>query len=133
MKIKTLIVDDQPEMIKSLELFFQYHENIELVGRAMSGEECLNIVQDRSVDLILMDISMETETAGLETAQEILKKELNPPKIVFLTAFPERKNIKKALDMECSFVDKECSIPRVMQIVEDVFFRNKLIIEIQTG
>lgn len=58
---------------------------IELVGEAANGRELIELLQERTADLVLLDIRMP-EMDGLEAAQHLLKLP-EPPKIIFTTAF----------------------------------------------
>ena len=73
-KIRVLAVDDQAEMITSMSPYFARAEQVELVAQARSGRECLDILQARpdDIDVVLLNIRMETPTAGLEVATEVV-------------------------------------------------------------
>lgn len=128
-KIRVIVVDDQEEMINGLELYFRHSKNIILTGKARSGEESVALVQQRPSDVVLMDIKMESRRAGMIAAEQILLQKKPSPKIVFLTAYPEKSDIEKALKMGCSFVDKSCSIPRIIEIIEDFFYNDNIVVE----
>ena len=60
---------------------------VELVGEAGTGVELLELVQDKEVDVVLLDIRMP-EMDGLEAAGHLLRLP-NPPKVIFTTAFDD--------------------------------------------
>ena len=126
--IRVFTVDDQVEIIKNLSLFFSESDSLHLVGQAQSGEECLRLFDKFQTDVILMDIDMETPKAGIKTAKEILREKPNP-KIIFLTAHANQANLKDAISLGCSFIDKSIRIPRIIEIIEEVFFLDQLIVE----
>jgi DNA-binding LytR/AlgR family response regulator len=82
MKIKCLIVDDEPLALDVLETFVQRLDNLELVGRCSNAVEAYNYLQTEDVDLIFLDIQMPKLT-GIE----FLKSLSNPPKVIFTTAY----------------------------------------------
>ncbi|MEN0048949.1 MAG: response regulator [Bacteroidota bacterium] len=129
-KIKVFIVDDEQSWIESLVNFFQYSDYVEFVGEARSGKECLEKIDQQEVDTILMDIMMETPRAGFSAAEKIIANSDSPPKIIFFTSKLDRKNIIRALDMQCSFVDKSCQIRQIIQVIRDVNFSNEQIIKL---
>ena len=57
-KIKVFVVDDDNLTIDLLVKPFQESGSIDFVGRANSGEECLVVLKNKPVDLVLMDINM---------------------------------------------------------------------------
>lgn len=131
--IEIIIVDDQEEMINSIRPFFSKTENLDLKGTANSGKASLGLIKAIQPDIVLMDVKMETPKAGIEAVKSLMNKPSFKTKVIFLTAYPNIEDAKKALDLYCSFVDKRCSIPRIIQIIEEVIYRNKLIIEIQSS
>jgi DNA-binding LytR/AlgR family response regulator len=84
MKLKTLIVDDEPLALDLLETFIERMDNLELVGRCQNGIEAFNRLQNESIDLLFLDIEMPTLDG-----YELLKSLSNPPQVVITTAYRE--------------------------------------------
>ena len=60
-------------------------DDMSVVGQATSGAQAVALAGEVDCDLVLMDIEMETTTAGIHAAEEIL--ESNPDvMVIFLTA-----------------------------------------------
>lgn len=60
-------------------------DDMSVVGQAASGAQAVALAGEVDCDLVLMDIEMETTTAGIHAAEEIL--ESNPDvMVIFLTA-----------------------------------------------
>lgn len=74
-KIRVLIVDDHQLLRDGLAAMLKDVEHINVVGTASSGEEAINVAQDKVPDIILMDIMM-SGMSGLEATRWI--KEQNP-------------------------------------------------------
>jgi len=74
-KIRVLIVDDHQLLRDGLAAMLKDVEHINVVGTASSGEEAINIAQDKIPDIILMDIMM-AGMSGIEATRWI--KEQNP-------------------------------------------------------
>jgi len=89
MNKKILVVEDEriiAEDIKSTLLNFQY----EIVSILSKGEEALELLKNGTKpDLILMDIMLEGELNGIQTAEDIYNNYGIP--IVFLTAYANEK------------------------------------------
>ena len=93
-KIKILIVDDNKNNLFSLESIIKEQLDIEII-QADSGKLALQILQQKMVDLILLDVQMPN-LDGFETAKLIQdrKKTQNIP-IVFLTAAYKSKEFQQ--------------------------------------
>ena len=85
MAIRILIAEDFQILREDLCETLSAQEDMEVVGQAASGAEIVNIARETDFDVILMDIEMESTTAGIRATEEILQFK---PKaiIVFLTA-----------------------------------------------
>lgn len=57
-KLDVVLVDDSRSVIAQLERIVANHDGASLVGVAASGAEALQVVNDLSPDLVLMDIVM---------------------------------------------------------------------------
>ena len=82
MKLKCLLVDDEPLALDVLETFVNRLENLELVARCTNAVEAYNVLQKQAVDVIFLDIQMPRLT-GIE----FVKSLQNPPKVIFTTAY----------------------------------------------
>ncbi len=84
MKMKCLIVDDEPLARKGLEDFVTQTPFLEHLQSLSSAIEALEFLKQTPVDLLFLDIQMPDLT-GLE-----LMEALNdPPKVIFTTAYRE--------------------------------------------
>lgn len=72
--------------------------NYDVVGKASSGKEALDLAREKKPDLILMDINIEGSMDGIDTAA-IVKRELDIP-VVFLTAFADTPIFNRAKEIE---------------------------------
>ncbi|MDW7695007.1 response regulator [Flammeovirgaceae bacterium SG7u.111] len=82
MKIRCLIVDDEPLALDVLQTFIDKLDQLELVGRCQNAVEAYNTLRTEQVDLMFLDIQMPKLT-GIEFVKSIN----NPPKIIFTTAY----------------------------------------------
>jgi len=90
---KILIVDDEPNIVISLE--FLMAQNGYYVRTARSGEEALEIVPQYLPDLILLDVMLPFRS-GFEVCQQIrAKKELKDIIIILLTAKGREADIER--------------------------------------
>ena len=94
MKLKCLIVDDEPMARKGLE---EYVKDIALLDHAGSCENAITAkeyLQQNQVDLMLLDINMP-HVSGIE----FLKSLTNPPLVIFTTAHPDYALESYSLDV----------------------------------
>lgn len=85
--IRVLITDDHLIVREGLRLILETAENIEVVGEATDGSECLRLVVELKPDVILMDLQMP-RMDGI-TAIQHLRKEHEQIAIVILTTYNE--------------------------------------------
>ncbi len=84
MKLKCLIVDDEPLALDVLENYIERLDTLELVGRCKNAIEAYNKLQSENIDLLFLDIQMPKLT-GID----FMKSVKNPPKVIFTTAYRE--------------------------------------------
>lgn len=84
MKTKCLIVDDEPLARELISGYVEKLENFEIVEECNDAMKALNVMREKQVDLIFMDIQMPQIT-GIE----FLKTLKHPPKVIITTAYRE--------------------------------------------
>ena len=88
------------------------------VSSVPSGEEALNYVQDKTPDLLVLDMIMQPGMDGLETYQKIL--EFNPEqKAVIASGFSESEKVKEAQHIGAgAYVKKPYSFEKIGMAVK---------------
>lgn len=84
MKVKCLIVDDEPLAIKLLKSHVEKIDSLELVAECRNAMQAFDVLRNKNIDLMFLDIQMPQMT-GLE----FLKSLSHPPKVIFTTAYRE--------------------------------------------
>jgi len=98
-----LVVDDNKGVLDFLLLLLSKHQ-FAAVG-ASSGSQCLEIVKNRRIDLIILDVMMPVMD-GLEVCQELKKLAPSIP-VILLTARDDMMTRAAAMDLGVSeFVAK---------------------------
>lgn len=82
MKIKCLIVDDEPLAIKLIEKHIVQIDALEVVATCNNALKAFEILNNQEIDLLFIDIKMPNMT-GIE----FLKNIKNPPKTILTTAY----------------------------------------------
>ncbi len=116
---KILIVDDEPNIVMSLEYTFK-KKNFE-VYIARDGSEALQIAEDKIPDVVLLDIMMPN-VDGYETLKQIKKnKHLKHTKVVFLTAKNKATDIEKGLQMGADkYLTKPFSVKKLVSEINEL-------------
>jgi len=84
MKLKTILVDDEPHALDVLINYLQNFSEIEVVAKCENAIQAFQTLQQQKIDLMFLDIKMP----GL-TGTELLRSLKNPPKVVFTTAYQD--------------------------------------------
>jgi DNA-binding NarL/FixJ family response regulator len=92
---KIILVDDEPLLLESLELIFFMEDDFQVVGTAADGAAALEILEDNSADIALVDLRM-VGMGGLELIRK-LRALYSHIKILVLTTFYDEKNIITAI------------------------------------
>lgn len=116
---KILIVDDEPNIIMSLEYTFRKN-NFE-VFIARDGQEALDILETNFPDVIILDIMMPM-VDGFATLEQIRKDDnLQHTKVMFLSAKNKESDIEKGLALGAdAYMTKPFSIKKVVEKVEEL-------------
>jgi two-component system, LytTR family, response regulator len=86
MKIRTILVDDEPLARSNLAILLRNDPQIEIVGECSSGAEALAKIRAARPDLVFLDVQMP-ECDGFDVL-ELLGNDL-PPAIIFVTAYDQ--------------------------------------------
>jgi len=82
MKLRCLLLDDEPPALKILASYISNINSLEIVAQCKNAIEALDVLHQKSVDVIFLDIKMPKMLGT-----EFLKNLSNPPKVIFVTAY----------------------------------------------
>ncbi len=82
MKLRCLLIDDEPPALKVLASYISHINGLEIVGQCKNAIEALDVLNQNIVDVIFLDIKMP-KILGTE----FLKNLSHPPKVIFVTAY----------------------------------------------
>ena len=85
-KIRTLIVDDEPLARERLRTLLEAEADIDVVGECRDGNEALEAIRSHTPDLVFLDVQIP-EKNGFEVLEAIGPE--HAPAIVFVTAYDQ--------------------------------------------
>ncbi|MGY0693042.1 sporulation transcription factor Spo0A [Virgibacillus sp. FSP13] len=102
-KISVCLVDDNRELIQLMEEYFDNQPDIEIIGTAFDGRDCLELLEDIEPDVLILDIIMP-HVDGLAVLNSLKGMERGKdPHVIMLTAFGQEEVMKKAVDLGASY------------------------------
>ncbi len=101
-KIKVCVVDDNRELVGLLEEYIDSQEDMEVVGVAHNGQDCLELLDQVETDVLVLDIIMP-HLDGLAVLERIRESKSSMPSVIMLTAFGQEDVTKKAVELGASY------------------------------
>lgn len=102
-KVRVAVADDNRELVKTMELYFQNHPEIEIVATAPNGKVCIKMMEEYQPDVLLLDIIMP-HLDGLAVLEELRSKDtLSVTQVIMLTAFGQEDVMKQAVEHGASY------------------------------
>jgi two-component system response regulator DesR len=98
--IRVLVAEDQAMVLGALGALIDIESDLEVVARARTGLEALDLALQHRPDVVVTDIEMPGLT-GLELAAE-LKRRGSPARVVILTTFARPGYLRRALEAGAS-------------------------------
>jgi CheY-like chemotaxis protein len=111
--LKVLVVDDEPGMRETLV------DILETVGYEVSaagdGEQALEAVQEKDVDVVVMDVQMPKRD-GVSVLQQLRPP---PPTIIMMTAYAIEERLRSAVDANAfAILHKPFAVGRLLSLIE---------------
>jgi DNA-binding NarL/FixJ family response regulator len=120
-KIKVLVVEDQPQILKQQLKILQESPEIEVIGTALSGEAALDLLEKKQPlpDVILQDLGLPRMT-GIEVTREV-KKRWPAVEVLVFTIFDEEEKVIEAVKAGASgYLLKGASSEKVIDAIKEV-------------
>lgn len=119
--IKVLIADDLQPICRRYQNYINKDSDMQAVGIAYSGKEVIEKATILTPDIILMDIEMETRTAGLDATKYILKQ-FPQTKIIILTVYEDDEFVFQAFQLGVSdYLLKDASPEEIISCIRDAY------------
>ncbi|BCJ96949.1 DNA-binding response regulator [Anaerocolumna cellulosilytica] len=95
--IKIVIADDHRMIREGLKQLLELEGDITIVGEAGDGLSCLQVIEDKKPDVVLLDINMP-QMNGLQVLEKLKERKCRS-KILILTIHNEIEYLVKAVDI----------------------------------
>lgn len=82
MKLRCLLIDDEPPALKVLQAHIAQLNDLEIVGLCHNAVEAIKVLHQKRVDVMFLDIKMP-----MVIGTEFLRNLSHPPKVIFVTAY----------------------------------------------
>lgn len=119
MKLKCIIVDDEPLAIRIIKKHISKIHDLDIVAECENAVQAFEFLQKQKVDLIFLDIQMP-ELTGID----FLKTIQNPPKVIVTTAYREYAIEGFELDV-VDYLLKPVSFERFLKAIKKVYDKSE--------
>lgn len=120
MTVRILLVEDQAIVRNGLKMILEQDEALSVVAEASNGIEALTLLEQQSIDLVLLDIRMP-EMNGIEATKHI-RSRFPAMKILILTTFDDEEYAYQTLkDGANGFLVKSSEPKKLIASIHSVF------------
>ncbi len=117
--LRSLIVDDSPEFLGRLEKWLLTRPEFEIVGKADSGFDAIQLTKDLHPDLVVMDVAMPLMN-GYEATERI--KEGGHGPIVILMSLLHQRDMSEEYGLKANaFLNKDVLYKELLPTVARLF------------
>ena len=116
-----VVVDDDSDILFTIENAIKYYNNQYLVTTLKSGKELIKFLKKNKPDLILLDLMMP-EMTGWEVFDKIKEnKEWTDIPIIIISSVNDDKNITNAYKNGDDYIKKPFTFDILMDKIEKIF------------
>ena len=120
MKIKVMIVDDQPILSEGIKSVLSTSDALEVIGVAEDGRDALDKMENNVPDVVLLDIRMPNMNGVVATGE--IKKKYPSLKVLILTTFDDSDYILSALNNgACGYLLKDIGGAALIDAVKNAY------------
>jgi len=121
MSKRVLIVEDEPIIAADIESTLLKGE-YKIAGIAYSSVQALDMLVNREIDLVLLDISIKGDMDGIEIAAIINEKYHHP--FIYITSFSDQQTLQRAkLTMPYGYIVKPFKDRDILSSIEIALYR----------
>ena len=119
MKIRVLVVEDQPKILKAQIKLLETFDELEIVGEALSGESALEKVEEVKPEVLLLDLGLP-QMSGIDVTRKV--KGTHPEiEILIFTIFDEEEKVIEAIMAGAAgYLLKGTPVEKIVEAIKDV-------------
>jgi DNA-binding NarL/FixJ family response regulator len=119
MRIRVLVVEDQPKILKAQIKLLETFEELEIVGEALSGESALEKVEEVKPEVLLLDLGLP-QMSGIDVTRKV--KATHPEiEILIFTIFDEEEKVIEAIMAGAAgYLLKGTPVEKIVEAIKDV-------------
>jgi DNA-binding NarL/FixJ family response regulator len=118
-KIRVMVVEDQPKILRSQLRLLQESPDIEIVATSLSGEAALEELEQANPKVILCDLGLP-RMSGIDLTREIKARRPEIEVLIF-TIFDEEDKVLDAVKAGASgYLLKGAPVERIVEAIRDV-------------
>jgi len=118
-KIRVLVVEDQPKILRNQLKVLESAPEIEIVGTAMNGEAALDEIPRCNPDVLLLDLGLP-RMSGIDVTREV-KARWPKVEILIFTIFDEQGKVLEAIKAGASgYLLKGATSEKIIEAIRDV-------------
>ncbi|MDC7227051.1 MAG: PAS domain S-box protein [Spirochaetales bacterium] len=123
-KTRILIVED--EVILSMDMTSSLESmGYEVVDAVPSGEEALSLVETDPPDLVLMDVQLEGELDGIQTAEKINNRDFIP--IIYISGHTDELTLSRAkITGPYGYISKSFNYNELRTAIDMAIYKNEM-------
>lgn len=123
-KIRVMLADDNPSILRLLSDFFERKQDIELVASVQDGSQIADAVREHAPEVLVMDIIMPRRDGFMALEELGLLDEAIRPKIIVLTGLSRDDFIMRAIRLGASYYmvkpfDMNVLHSRILEIAQE--------------
>jgi DNA-binding NarL/FixJ family response regulator len=118
-KIKVMICEDQPQILKNQLKILQDSPEVEVIGTALSGESALQLLETKQPDVLLQDLGLP-RISGIDVTREV-KRRWPAVEVLIFTIFDEEEKVIEAVKAGASgYLLKGASSGKIVEAIREV-------------
>lgn len=118
-KIRIALVDDHKILLDGIEALLTQKNELEIVAKAVSGDDLLQKISIKKIDIIIMDINMKNKD-GIQVYKEF-KESGYQGECIFLSSYDDLKLVNEATDIGAkAYVTKGSATEYLEEAIEQV-------------
>jgi DNA-binding NarL/FixJ family response regulator len=117
--IRVFVVEDQTRILKNQLRLLESHQDIEIVGTALSGEAALEDVPRLNPDVLLLDLGLP-RMSGIDVTRQV-KAQWPQVEILIFTIFDEEDKVLEAVKAGASgYLLKGTPVDKIIEAIKEV-------------